>query len=71
VSVLTFHRSLYSVPAVRAAAEAYAELASSIDVVEHEVEVVVTITDPDPDLPELVDAFANHALFETIAARGA
>ena len=69
MTVLTFHRSLYSAAALGAAVEAYRALAASIDVVEREHEFSVTFTEPDPEVPDLLDAFANHVLFETAAAR--
>ena len=69
--VLRFHRSLYSEGAIAAAAVAYAELAEAIEVEAGEIEITVTFTAPDPEVPELLDAFANHALFETAAARTA
>ncbi|MCP4867261.1 MAG: hypothetical protein GY898_00905 [Proteobacteria bacterium] len=71
MSVLQLHRSLYSADAIQAAAAAYAEFADAITVTESEVEYSVTFTAPDPDVPELLDAFANHVLFETAAARTA
>jgi hypothetical protein len=69
MTVLIFHRSLYSEAAMHTAVEAYRGLAASIEVVERDQEFAVTFTDPDPDVPDLLDAFANHVLFETAAAR--
>lgn len=64
---LSFARSLYQPAAVQAAAEAYGELARITVLPEEENAVVVEISDPHPDLAgELVDAFCNHVLFETI-----
>ncbi len=66
---LTFHRSLYAPPAVRVAAAAFASLAT-IEVLERENETFVTLSGIDPDVAsELLDAFANHVLFETIRLR--
>ncbi len=68
--VLTFHRSLYTLAAVRAAAAAYAGLAEIRvdDENEHELRVTLTPTEP---VDDLADGFANHVLFETVAARRA
>jgi hypothetical protein len=63
---LSLHRSLYRPDAVRTAASAFAALAR-IDVIEEEAETAVTFDEVDPDLRDsLVDAFANHALAETV-----
>ncbi len=68
---LTLHRSLYRPDAVRTAATAFGELAR-IDVRDRDHEVVITFADVDADVEEvLLDAFANHALFETVRARRA
>lgn len=62
---LTLHRSLYSTDAVRAAAAAFGALAT-VTVLDRDHELLVTFSDVDPDVQEvLLDAFANHALFET------
>ena len=64
--VLAFSRSLYRVDAVEAAAAAYAGCAR-VEVTLNGSDVTATFEDPDPELGEdLFDAFANHALFETI-----
>ena len=61
-----FSRSLYEPEAVRAAAEAYAELAT-IDVQLLGDDVQVDISKPDPDVQDvLIDEFCNHVLHETI-----
>jgi hypothetical protein len=63
---LEFSRSLYRVDAVEAAAAAYGECARVVVTVAGS-EIVVAFEDVDPELGEdLFDAFANHALFETI-----
>ena len=64
---VTFSRSLYRVDGIEAAAAAYAELAE-ITVIPGDSEVVVRFERPHPDMPrdQLVDAFCNHALFETV-----
>ncbi len=62
---LSFHSSLYSRQGVDAAVAIYAEHAEA-RVIEREHELVVVLQ-TDEEL--LLDAFANHALFETI--RGA
>ena len=66
---LSFDRSLYLPEAVDAAAAAYAEVARIA--VTHAGEAVhVEITDVQEHEPALVGhAFANHALYETIARR--
>ncbi|GEM_PF-1013077 len=63
---LSFSRSLYRVEAVEAAAAVYAGVASVVVTVAGS-DIVATFDDPDPDLGEdLFDAFANHALYETV-----
>ena len=66
---IVFARSLYSPAAVRAAAAAYAELATiELQVADDTIEV--TLSDPDPALADVVaDEFCNHALHETILGR--
>ena len=65
-SSIVFARSLYSVDAVRAAAEAYAGLAR-VEVVLHEDEIELRATELDAELGrDLLDELANHALFETV-----
>lgn len=65
--VLSFHRSLYLPAAVQAAVEVYGPYASSIAVDEGEVDTTVTLKGFDPGYGDAIgDAFANHALFETI-----
>ena len=61
-----FARSLYTDAAVRAAAEAYAGVCS-ISVAAQGDELIATFSE-EVDQP-FVDAFANHALFETIVGR--
>ena len=66
---LAFHRSLYLLEAVEAAASAYAEYAK-IDLTpsgDSVTAVVSPLGDHDPRL--LANAFANHVLHETIARR--
>jgi hypothetical protein len=63
---LALHRSLYRADAVEAAAAAYAQVAT-IAIAEEASELLVTFAGVDPDVEGvLLDAFANHALFETI-----
>ncbi len=62
---IALSRSLYRPDAVAAAAAAYGALAR-IEVAEGEHEVVVTLSDSHPDIPDLLDAFCNHALYETV-----
>ena len=63
---ITLHRSLYRRAAIRSTAAAFAGLAR-VEVVEEEAETTVTFDDVDPDVHEtLSDAFANHALAETV-----
>ena len=64
---LTFSRSLYRVDGIESAAAAYAELAT-ITVTAGESEIVVDFTETHADFSadQLLDAFSNHALFETI-----
>lgn len=67
-----YAQSLYDLEAVRRAADAYveAEAAVAIEVSVEGPDIVARFVDPDPGYgDELFDAFGNHALFETIAAR--
>lgn len=61
-----FCRALYLPEAVRAAVEAYGELAAfAVEV--RDDDVAVDISDPDADVASvLVDEFCNHVLHETI-----
>lgn len=70
--VVSFSKSLYALEGVEAAARAYSDLARIV-VEDGETEVRVTVSDPHPDFADQVlDAFCNHALFETIVrTRGA
>lgn len=64
---LAFHKSLYLPAAVAAAAEAYEGYAEAIEVVDTDVDTKVTLKGFDPGYGEVIgDAFANHALFETV-----
>ncbi len=64
------HAELYDQAAVDAAARAYAEHAN-IAITRHEHEIVASFATASQgeELDELVDAFCNHALFETISGR--
>ena len=63
---IRFSRSLYLPEAIDAAAEAYGGLAT-IEVVRGDDAIAVTLSDVDPDVADVIeDAFANHALAETI-----
>jgi hypothetical protein len=63
---MTFARSLYSPEAVRAAAEAFAELAK-IEVTVAEDEIQLAVSEPDPDVADVLeDELANFALAETV-----
>ena len=64
-----FSRSLYAAEAVRAAADAYAELATfEIEILEADIQL--TIRDPDEDVASiLVDELCNHVLHETIVRK--
>lgn len=72
---LRLHRSLYPEAAVRAAAAAWAEvLTVRIETADADLAVHVEAIDPDYEgqRAELLDAFANHALWEAISLhRGA
>ncbi|MBW2459214.1 MAG: hypothetical protein JRI68_32250 [Deltaproteobacteria bacterium] len=63
---IVFARSLYAPEAVRAAAQAYADLCTiELSVLTDSIEV--TFSDPDESVADvLVDEFCNHALHETI-----
>lgn len=62
-----FHRSLYPLTAVQAAAARFAAFGPQIE--ETEVDLLVTFATVPPHLADRVaDEFANHALFETIVA---
>ena len=64
--LLTLHRSLYRPEAVSASAAAFAGLAR-IEVEPLESEIRIRFDEVDPDVHEvLLDAFANHALAETV-----
>jgi hypothetical protein len=64
---LAFHRSLYLPDAVKAAIEVYEPYAERIAVEEGAVETIVTLHGFNPAYGDAIgDAFANHALFETI-----
>jgi hypothetical protein len=65
VASVSFHRSLYAPEAVEAAAKAYAALAT-ITLEVHDHEVLARIENVDERVPDVVDAFCNHALFESI-----
>ncbi|HCH65835.1 MAG: hypothetical protein CL927_17340 [Deltaproteobacteria bacterium] len=63
---LMFSRSLYDPDALRETVAAYGELATwTITVDDHTIAVVCT--DPSPEIPDLTDHFANHALHLSIA----
>lgn len=65
---LDFSRSLYSEEGVRAATQAWAEVARfSVSVTGDEI--IVTVNATSGDLEALRDEFCNHALFETISRR--
>jgi len=61
---IAFHRSLYLPEAVRVAAEAYGPYVESIELVDTDIETIAEIKGMDRE--GLDDAFANHALFETV-----
>jgi hypothetical protein len=64
---LTFHRSLYLPAGVQAAVEAYGPYCTTIDVSETESDLVVTLKGFHSGYADMLgDAFANHALFETV-----
>jgi hypothetical protein len=66
---LTFSRSLYEPDAVRAAVDAFAELAR-FEVDEQANEVFVRISEPDMEVAHcLADELANYALVETVVRR--
>lgn len=63
---LIFSRSLYAEDAVRAAADAYANLAR-LEVVGHASDIELRVSDIDAEFgPSLLDEIANHALYETV-----
>jgi hypothetical protein len=64
---LAFHRSLYLPEAVQAAVDVYKPYAQEIVLEDGATETVVTLKGFDPGYGEMIgDAFANHALFETV-----
>ena len=64
---LSFHRSLYLPEAVKAAVEVYGPYAERIAINESQVETIVTLHGFNEAYGDAIgDAFANHALFETI-----
>lgn len=63
---IRFNRSLYLPEAIESAATAYAGLAT-VAVERGDEATLVTLDDIDPDVADVIeDAFANHALAETI-----
>ena len=63
---LIFSRSLYAEDAVRAAADAYGNLAK-FEVVAHDADIELRVSDIDAEFgPGLLDEIANHALYETV-----
>jgi len=65
---VAFHRSLYRADAVEAAAQAYSPLLTC-EIVPHPHEIAIRVSPREPASeldPELVDAFGNHVLFESI-----
>ena len=59
-------RALYAEDAVRAAADAYANLAK-LEVVAHAADLELRVSDIDAEFgPSLLDEIANHALYETV-----
>lgn len=68
--VVAFHHSLYDLPAVQAAAEAYGPYCADVQLAEEGPDVLVTLKGFDPGYADMIeDAFCNHALHETIVAR--
>lgn len=64
---LQFSRSIYDADAVQATVAAFGELATwSVEIDEHGV--TVHMTDPTPEIDDLADHFANHALHLTITS---
>jgi hypothetical protein len=64
-ATVRFPRSLYRSEAVDAAAQAYVALAA-VEVALEGDEIVATIAPRGTAPADLVDAFCNHALFETV-----
>lgn len=65
---IEFSRSLYSPEAVRAAVDAYSQLAS-FEVQVLDDEIAVELENPVAKVADIiVDEFCNHVLFETINA---
>ncbi len=63
----SFHRSLYIKEAVLAAVELYRPYTTSVDVEETETDTLVTLRGFDAGYGDMIgDAFANHALFESV-----
>ena len=69
---VAFHRSLYLPEAVQSAMAAYSPFAK-LELSEAGSDLVVTVSEIDPEADEdLIDAFCNHVLFETVVqSRGA
>ncbi len=66
VEEITFARSLYSPEAVRAAAEAFSQLAK-LEVTVSDDEIRLAVSEPDPDVADVLeDELANFALAETV-----
>ena len=70
--VIRFSRSLYAPEAVEAAVAAYSDFAT-IELATGSDDIVARVTEIDEEeAEEILDAFCNHVLFETIVrARGA
>ena len=64
---IEFHRQIYRDDAVAAAVAAYGHLAE-LTCVETENMLIVEVANPDERVADrLVDALANHVLYETVA----
>jgi len=68
VASVSFHKSLYAPEAVQAAASAYADLAKIV-LQDHDHETLAQIDGVDERVPDVIDAFCNHALYESIVRR--
>lgn len=67
---VAFSRSLYEPDAIRAAIDAFADLAR-FELDDQGEDIVVRIAEADSEIAHLADEFANYALVETVTRRAA
>ena len=65
---IAFARSLYDWDAIRAAVDAFDDLAR-FEIEDRGAEIFVKISEPDGDVAHLADEFGNYVLVETVTRR--